>query len=105
ESLCAQCAHSNSGFYKQLHRMKLWARKRGIDTSADSKSPSWSKLVAKLSKTEPPVINTWSVDDKTLSLPRGATTHVRDVFKRHNLPEPLFIDEREEGDPALAHHY
>lgn len=52
---------------------------------------------------EPKVIQSWRLTKSgVLTLPRGGTQVVRQVFARHKLGEPDWVDERVEGDPSIG---
>lgn len=77
EALKAECSHKNPTFYKQ-QRMGFKAWK------------------------EHPIITTWKEQAGVLTLPRGSTASVRQVFERHDLPEPEWDDCRTLGNPEIG---
>lgn len=84
EALRAECRHGNPAWHK--------ARAMGFFPK----------------KGETATIDTWRERKGILSLPRGATQQVRDVFERHGLEEPDWDDQRTTGLPLQrglrAHH-
>lgn len=69
EGLKGECEYSNPQYYKLRSMGKRWIA-------------------------EKPTIATWTEKNGVLSLPRGCTNVVREVFSRHGLEEPDWDDQR-----------
>lgn len=92
EALRAEFQHSNPTYFKQRARILANLRYRGRKVDPDTITV----------RGEPKVIINWEERNGVLSLPRGGTAIVRQVFSSNGLEEPDWEDRRVQGSKKIG---